>query len=264
MTGDGPRAVAAALTRWRPSLSLVVFLVLTSVLSLPLLSLYFLKVYQNQLIQQTEAELIAQSAVLAAVLQREIETSLPPATALGQHIKQADPKPLNGPYQPIFPTLELEKASVLPPRPPAQTPAQPANPAFVALGRRMMPDLAATQKVTLAGFRLLDPNGIVIAGRDEIGLSLADLDEVRTALQGRFSAALRVRISKHDQPALYSISRGTGMRIFIAMPVTLPMSKVLRKTPYTSCAPGLPAMPPPGSLRLDCRKSMLMNVLPYL
>jgi signal transduction histidine kinase len=211
--------VAAALTRWRPSLSLVVFLVLTSVLSLPLLSLYFLKVYQNQLIQQTEAELIAQSAVLAAVLQREIETSLPPATALGQHIKQADPKPLNGPYQPIFPTLELEKASVLPPRPPAQTPAQPANPAFVALGRRMMPDLAATQKVTLAGFRLLDPNGIVIAGRDEIGLSLADLDEVRTALQGRFSAALRVRISKHDQPALYSISRGTGMRIFIAMPV---------------------------------------------
>ena len=51
---------ASANTRrkWRPSLSLVVFIVLTSVLSLPLFSLYFLKVYQTQLIQQTEAELI--------------------------------------------------------------------------------------------------------------------------------------------------------------------------------------------------------------
>ena len=38
--------------KWRPSLSFVVFVVLTSVLALPLFSIYFLKVYQNQLIQQ--------------------------------------------------------------------------------------------------------------------------------------------------------------------------------------------------------------------
>jgi hypothetical protein len=69
--------------KWRPSLSLVVFLVLASVLSLPLFSLYFLKIYQNQLIQQTESELIAQSAALSAVFQREVETSIPPTVALG-------------------------------------------------------------------------------------------------------------------------------------------------------------------------------------
>jgi signal transduction histidine kinase len=73
--------------------------------------------------------------------------------------------------------------------------------------------------VTLAGFRLLDPNGVVIAGRDEVGLSLAHLQEVAEALRGRFSGALRVRISKHDQPSLHSISRGTGIRVFTAMPV---------------------------------------------
>jgi signal transduction histidine kinase len=82
-----------------------------------------------------------------------------------------------------------------------------------------MPDLVATQNVTLAGFRLLDPNGIVIAGREEVGLSLAHLEEVAEALQGRFRGVLRVRISKHDQPSLYSMSRGTGMRVFTAMPV---------------------------------------------
>jgi signal transduction histidine kinase len=205
--------------KWRPSLSLVVFLVLASVLSLPLFSLYFLKVYQNQLIQQTEAELIAQSAALSAVLHREIETAIPQGVALGTRISPAAQKTSDAPYQPIWPALELANESVLPPRPEARVPSAPADPAFVALGARMMADLIATQNVTLAGFRLLDPNGVVIAGREEVGLSLAHLEEVKQALQGRFSGALRVRISRHDQPSLYSISRGTGIRVFTAMPV---------------------------------------------
>jgi signal transduction histidine kinase len=189
------------------------------VLLLPLFSLYFLKVYQNQLIQQTEAELIAQSAALAAVFRREVETGIPQGVALGTRIPPAAQKPSGEPYQPIWPKLELANESVLPPRPEARPPSAPADPAFVALGARMMPDLVATQNVTLAGFRLLDPNGIVIAGREEVGLSLAHLQEVAEALQGRFSGALRVRITKHDQPSLYSMSRGTGMRVFTAMPV---------------------------------------------
>ena len=205
--------------KWRPSLSLVVFLALTSVLALPLFSLYFLKVYQNQLIQQTEAELIAQAAVLAATFRREVETSVPESVALGAQAPPVAPQPHFEPYQPIWPELELVSESVLPPRPEARPAAAPADPAFVALGARMMPDLKNTQYVTLAGFRLLDPQGVVIAGRDEVGLSLAHLEEVREALQGRFKGVLRVRISKHDQPSLYSMSRGTGMRIFIAMPV---------------------------------------------
>jgi signal transduction histidine kinase len=212
---------ASANTRrkWRPSLSLVVFFVLTSVLTLPLFSLYFLKVYQNQLIQQTEAELIAQSAALSAVFHREIETAIPESVALGARVPPAAQKPSDEPYQPIWPALELARESVLPPRPEARAPPAPSDPAFVALGARMIPDLIATQNVTLAGFRLLDPNGIVIAGRNEVGLSLAHLEEVSQALQGRFIAVLRVRISRHDQPSLYSMSRGTGMRVFTAMPV---------------------------------------------
>src|SRR5450631_3534171 len=83
----------------------------------------------------------------------------------------------------------------------------------------MTPDLLATQYATLAGFRLLDPNGTVIAGRDEVGMSLSHLEEVAQALQGRFSGVLRARISKHDQPPLCSTSRGTGVRVFTAMPV---------------------------------------------
>jgi signal transduction histidine kinase len=216
---DAARPEPGPRQKWRPSLSLVVFLVLASVLSLPLFSFYFLKVYQNQLIQQTEAELIAQSAALSAVFRREVETGIPQGVALGARIPPAAQNPPAEPYQPIWPKLELANESVLPPRPEARAPSVPADPAFIALGARMMPDLVATQNVTLAGFRLLDPGGIVIAGREEVGLSLAHLQEVAEALQGRFRGVLRVRISKHDQPSLYSMSRGTGMRVFTAMPV---------------------------------------------
>lgn len=218
---DAARPAPGPRQKWRPSLSLVVFLMLASVLSLPLFSLYFLKIYQNQLIQQTETELIAQSAALAAVFHREIENGIPPDVALGAKVTPPAQKFPDQPYQPIWPKLELANESVLPPRPPARAPSAPADAAFATLGARMMPDLLATQNVTLAGFRLLDPNGIVIAGRDEVGLSLAHLAEVGEALQGHFSAALRVRISKHDQPSLYSMSRGTGMRVFTAMPVVV-------------------------------------------
>jgi signal transduction histidine kinase len=205
--------------KWRPSLSLVVFFVLTCVLLVPIFSLYFLKIYQNQLIQQTEAELIAQSAALAAVFHREVETSVPPDVALGAKVAPDPEQPPGEPYQPIWPALELARSNLLPPRPEARPPAAAADAAFVALGRRMMPDLVATQNITLAGFRLLDPNGVVIAGREEIGLSLAHLNEIAQALHGRFGASLRTRVSKHDQPPLYSLSRGTGVRVFIAMPV---------------------------------------------
>jgi signal transduction histidine kinase len=89
----------------------------------------------------------------------------------------------------------------------------------MAIGQRLQIIARQTQSVTLAGFRLLDSHGVVIAGRDEIGLSLAHIEEVRQALQGRYSAVLRMRISNEPPPPLYSLSRGTSIRIFTAMPV---------------------------------------------
>ena len=153
-------------------------------------------------------------------MQREIADGKPrQARRLARRFRRPlKPRPTDA-YQPIWPRLELADQSVLPPRPDARPPRRPADPAFVALGARMAPDLVATQNVTLAGFRLLDPNGVIIAGREEVGLSLAHLPEVSEALQGRFSAVLRARISKHDAPPLYSSSRGTGVRVFTAMPV---------------------------------------------
>jgi signal transduction histidine kinase len=104
-------------------------------------------------------------------------------------------------------------------RPDAKTASVPPLPAYVALGARLTPVLVETQRATLAGFRLLDPNGVVIAGREEVGQSLAHSKEVAAALRGDFKSVMRMRISKHPPPPLYSWSRGTAVRIFMAMPV---------------------------------------------
>ena len=56
-------------------------------------------------------------------------------------------------------------------------------------------------------------------GDDETGQSLAHIEEVAAALQGRYRGALRIRIRDKPPPPIYSISRGTGLRVFSAMPV---------------------------------------------
>ena len=89
------------------------------------------------------------------------------------------------------------------------------------IGRRLQPVLASTQKVTLAGFRVLDPHGVVIAGGNEVGLSLAHVEEVAQALNGQYSSVLRLRLRNQPAPPLYSITRGTSIRVFTAMPVMI-------------------------------------------
>jgi signal transduction histidine kinase len=208
MTREVPR-------KWRPSLGLVVALVLAMALTLPLAGLIFFRIYENQILRQTEAELIGQAAVLAAEMRREIETNFPPDAPLGAPAPKRDD---NATYQPIAPALDLSRSNMLGRRPDPQPAQTSGDPAFIALGEKLAPDLVDVQKTTLAGFRLLDPNGRAIAGGD-LGQSFAHIEEVARALRGEYGRVLRQRISKHEAPPLYSLSRGTSVRIFIAAPV---------------------------------------------
>ena len=59
-------------TKWRPRLATVVLAILIMVLALPLVGLFFFRLYENQLIRQTEGELIAQGAVIAAIYAQDV------------------------------------------------------------------------------------------------------------------------------------------------------------------------------------------------
>lgn len=201
--------------------------VMLMVLVLPLGGLYFFRIYENELVQQTERELISQAAALSAGY-RQLLRNLPVnGEPYGRLLEDRTgilayagtyPIPPDASYTPIFPGLSLFD-QIQPPRPLAE----PAQVLSDDLARRagvlLRPILQDTQQITLSGIRLLDPNGVVIAGREEVGLSLAHIPEIAEALQGRYASVIRQRISDEPPPPLYSISRGANIRVFIAFPV---------------------------------------------
>jgi signal transduction histidine kinase len=207
--------------KWRPTLGLIVFAVLSTVMTLPLLGLFFFRLYDNQLIRQTQAELIAQGVVLSTIYAREIEQRLATGLQLGPEVAaDARPNPAEK-FAPIAPRLDLAGDDLLSRRPDARPSSHPIDPAYLAIAARLRPIVDETQKVTLGGFRILDPYGTVIVGRQETGLSLAHIEEVSAALRGYYRGALRIRVSDSPPPPIYSISRGTGLRVFSAMPVVV-------------------------------------------
>ena len=186
--------IAPRREKWRPSLGLVIFTVLASVAVLPLVGLFFFRLYDNQLIRQTQAELIAQSRVLAAIYAREVEARLGSGIALGAEVppKRAARSA----------TTSSRRSGPRSTSPPATTccgggrmrlpRARPAQPAYVEIGARLMPIILETQKVTLAGFRILDPQR---RGDRRAATRSGNRWPISrrwpTALRGQYRAALR-------------------------------------------------------------------------
>lgn len=210
----------SVLTKWRPSIGAITAAVIGSVLILPLLGLLFFRVFENQLIRQTESELIAQAAMLAAVFARDIEAAPAAAFPAGPARPLRDPAiVVDEQYAPILPTLDLATSPILPSRPDPDQALVPATDAALAVGAALTRITTQTQRTTLTGFRLLNAHGVVVGGRADKGLSFAHADEVQGALLGRVRTVMRVRDKIPEAPPIYSISRGAKVRIFVAMPV---------------------------------------------
>lgn len=191
----------------------ILMVIMLSILLLPLASLYFFRFYENELIQKTELELITQSAVFSAIYREFINRN---------HLQE------EGKYTPITPQLDLSQQQILPRRSDAKVIfSYPEG--FAAAwkaGQKMQNIVLNTQQVTLAGIRVLDSNGIVIAGKTELGKSLEHVQEIQQALKGQYVSVLRERLSDEPEPPLASLSRGAGIRVFTAFPI-IDQGKVL-------------------------------------
>lgn len=200
---------------WRPRLSTILLIVNLAVIALPLGGLFFARIYENQLIQETERELISQAAVIGAVFRADLakrdEQTPRPHRTLSRKTGAV--------FTPINPQLDLAHVATLPARPDGLPPASPPSPASLAAGRHLSQVLEEAQLTTLIGVRVMDQFGTTIGGTGEIGLSFAHVAEVRTALDGHYASALRYRELKNAPTELSSLSRGTGVRVFVAMPV---------------------------------------------
>ncbi|SRR5581483_5785957 len=187
---------------------------------LPLGGIVFFRIYENELVQQTELELISQAAFIASVYKQEINRVLQSRAASEKYgIPVSAAAPGDERYLPVTPQLNLSSHTILPRPEGAIAVEGQADTAGLEAGVRMTPVLEDAQRTVLSGIRILDYRGVVVAGREDLGLSLANLDEVRRALAGRYASAIRARLLKHPVPPLASISRGTGIRVFVAFPI---------------------------------------------
>src|SRR5438094_9866350 len=171
----------------------ILFLSLLFVAALPGVGAVFLRVYENTLVQQTEAELIAQGAVLAGAWRADWPEPLPPPS------DGIDPQP---------PTIDLNAMPLLPAQPAAEPVQAPAAPEARAAALKLAPVVREASRTTLAATRVLDAQGIVVlGGGDDFRRSYAHLPEVRAALAGRTTTVLRRRADYAPRYALEWLSR---------------------------------------------------------
>ena len=192
--------------RWpRLRLRVILFAVLFFAAAMPGLSAIFLRVYENTLVRQTEAELVAQGAAIAAAAAVGWPGAPPPLAA---------GPPAQGRYAPEPSTIDLQASPLLPERP-APSPSGPPDAAAAESARRLEPMIEQTVLTTLASVVLLDGQGTIAPG----GGSLAALPEVRAALAGDPDTVLRRVGDYRPRYSLEWLSRASGLRLHHARPI---------------------------------------------
>lgn len=189
-----------------PRLRLRTILLLTFlfVAALPGFGALFLRVYENSLVRQTEAELVAQSAALAAVGTVEWPGARP--RALPQRLV---PSP---------PSVDLRMTRIMPERPAPRPSIGDVDDALLVWRDRLQPIVQLTSHTTLASILLLDANGRILLG-PQAGALHAELAEVRSALDGQPMTTLRRNDTYRQQYALEWLSRASNLRIHVARPI---------------------------------------------
>jgi signal transduction histidine kinase len=188
------------------------------VLVVPALAVVFLRLYDTHLIQRTEGELVAEAVVIGEAWRDHW------LAAQGFHPEEAPairpPDAGDERYFPIEARLDLGEGLLPAPMPPPTRQATDrSGPAWQA-GRAVTPLLLRTQLANLAGARVLDAEGCIVATTgDDLGACIDNLPEVAQALYGSYAAVARERISDEPPPPLSSISRRGHVRVFVALPI---------------------------------------------
>lgn len=205
-------AKAWARRHWpRLSLRTYLFASFFLVAALPGVGAVFLRVYENTLVRQTEAELAAQGAALAASA-----AAMWPGTS--SSLLSRAPVMARRPYEAGGITeVDLSSTPILPERP-APVPAGPPTADAHAAAVRFAPVLAKTREATLASILLLDRQGRLVTG-SKTGGSYAALPEVASALDGKPATTLRRNGAYRAVYRFEWLSRAAAIRVHHARPI---------------------------------------------
>lgn len=211
---DGLQRILGRL-KLRPGLKLISLIIVLIILAMPISGLYLFRIYENELVRQTETELIVQGGMAAALFKKEILRQGGPN--YGLKLSGVEPVP-EGKLLHINPSLDLSRDEILPQG--VYFRSSPYEPDQVALsvGADLDDFLSESRRITLSSVYILDYQGFVVAGPNGHGLSLADVYEVSEALAGRYQSVLRAR-KPRKTPSISSVSRRANFYVFYAMPI---------------------------------------------
>jgi signal transduction histidine kinase len=124
-------------------------------------------------------------------------------------------------WRALLPQLDLADSPILPRAPDPVPAARLADPIALAVAKTLAPVLANVREMTLAGIRIVDAHGIVVAStaNADLGHDMVRQEEVAEALRGAPVAMLRQRAPLSGEVSWESISRTTALRVFVAVPV---------------------------------------------
>lgn len=216
-------ALKALVARHWPVLRLrtILFGTLLFVAALPGISAVFLRVYENALVRRTEAELVAQSAALAATA--AVDWSGQKASPSIASDLTATEDEADNPYDVRsyhdHPTeIDLRSSPVLPPRPAAAPSSARPDAQALVVATHLLPAFQETKITTLSSIIMIDRRGTILTGSDS-GRSLAMLPEVRSALAGKPMTVLRINENYGAHYPFEWLSRASNIRLHHTRPV---------------------------------------------
>jgi len=211
----------------RLRLSYIFILINSIILSLPVVGIALMKLYDSTLIRQTENSLITQAVMLSSIYTKELQNNYPDLVM--QTYGKALPKkywpkddPIMGKWRPVSATLDLINSPVLPKEAPPRATDIIVDPIAKQLGMSLDSLLKEVQLTTLSGMRILDINGIVVSSTGEVKYkSLLNRPEVASALKGESSRVIRTAAQQKDDHFFSPISRTSDIRIHVSYPVII-------------------------------------------
>lgn len=198
------------------------------ILILPIAGVQLMRLYESALVRQTESALIAQGAFVAAFYRSMIDRQgTQNFQALSKALNTTASPPQNGSWLPRPPTLDLATSRVLAPFPdaialPTSASSQGQRSEAKRLGALLNPTLKDAQLTTLAGIRVVDIAGTIIASTgNDIGFYIGHADEIESALKGASVSTIRNKADTQDNTPLDSLSRTSHLRVFVSLPIIM-------------------------------------------
>ncbi|GHA58112.1 two-component sensor histidine kinase [Amylibacter ulvae] len=204
--------------KWRPTLRTLIALVILTLMALPAIGLLTARLTTNQFVRETESSLVSQAAVFARTYAAEFGENRPNelmGNVLSPRLSKYYAQQFHSKIKPV----NTQYSAILPERPdPIQGNVDLETP-YDVIGEKLSTIAREAQKTSLAGYIALDYLGNVIASSGTIQGRFVSVAEVTNALQGEVSTVLRFRSGQDERHPLASLSRDTGFRVFVAMPV---------------------------------------------